>query len=95
MLQEKVTALQRKLLGKELTKWAQDCWWFKLLVLDGGAVATPMKEGVGKMYKCPECGIVHESYVNKSYGKYYKRLVNKYEDFPSYGLKRKVCDECQ
>ena len=40
-----------------------------------------------KLKKCPECGFVWEF-------NYQKKAINRYADFPSYGLKKEVCKKC-
>ena len=41
-----------------------------------------------KLKKCPECGFVWEF-------NYQKKAINRYADFPSYGLKKEICKKCK
>ena len=41
-----------------------------------------------KLKKCSECGFVWEF-------NYQKKTINRYADFPSYGLKKEICKKCK
>jgi len=41
-----------------------------------------------KLKKCSECGFVWEF-------NYQKKAINRYADFPSYGLKKEICKKCK
>jgi len=47
---------------------------------------------LGTMYKCPDCNSVWECYYKSTH---IKRKFLKYTDIPSYGLDRRVCQECK